>query len=253
VPAGQTNLFGMFTTMLAVVIGFFATAGAAGADFGMNARNESDVRTGGLVGIALAALVAGGLPLAAIAGAHGLGLAHGFVYDDVIQGIGGPIGSAMFLLFAVASIPASCFCAFIAGNSLATMIPGVPRVTSSMVAGLIGIALAVTGAAANLISFFTIVGASFGPIVGAMTADYMLSGRRWPGPREGINFAGYLAWAVGFLVGILPFLPLPADVKPYTQPASLYGFVAGYVVYFVAAKAGLQPKVVAMPAATVAA
>ncbi len=61
-----------FTTMLALVIGFFATAGAAGADFGLNSRDAGDVKMGGLVGIALAIIVAGGLPLVAVAGAHGL-------------------------------------------------------------------------------------------------------------------------------------------------------------------------------------
>ncbi|HWD99255.1 MAG TPA: cytosine permease, partial [Bryobacteraceae bacterium] len=154
VPAAQANPFAAFTTVLAVVIGFFATAGAAGADFGMNSRNEKDVKLGGLVGIALAVLVAGGLPLAAIAGAHGAGLAQGFNYDDVIQAIGGPLGSAMFFLFAIASIPPTCFCAFIAGNSFSTMIPGVPRVASTMAGAAIGIILAVTGVAANLVSFF---------------------------------------------------------------------------------------------------
>ena len=37
--------------IIAAVVGFFATAGAAGADFGMNSRDERDVRMGGLVGI----------------------------------------------------------------------------------------------------------------------------------------------------------------------------------------------------------
>ena len=92
----------------------------------------------------------------------------------MIQSIGGPIGSAMFLLFAVASVPSTCFCAFIAGNSLNTMIPSVPRVASTMCGAAIGIVLAVTGVAANLISFFPIIGASFGPICGAMLADYLL-------------------------------------------------------------------------------
>jgi len=105
----------------------------------------------------------------------------------------------------------------------------------------------VTGVAANLISFFTIVGASFGPICGAMAADYLLSGKRWAGPRAGINFAGYGAWAAGFVVGILPFLPLSAEVKTYVQPAVLYSLVTGFVVYVLLAKAGLQPKVVEMP------
>ena len=246
VAAGQANSFVAFTSMLAIVIGFFATAGAAGADFGINSRNESDVKMGGLVGIVLAVLIAGGLPLASIAGAHGAGLSQGFDYADVIQAIGGPVAAAMFFLFAIASVPPTCFCAFIAGNSFSTMIPGVPRVASTMAGAAVGIVLAVTGAATHLVSFFTIVGASFGPICGAMAADYLLSGKRWAGPREGVNFAGYIAWAVGFVVGILPFLPLPADVKPYTQPAVLYSFVAGFVIYAVLSKAGLEPRQVAM-------
>ena len=246
--AAQDNPFVAFTMTLAIVIGFFATAGAAGADFGMNARNASDVKWGGLVGIALAVLIVGGLSLLSVAGAHGANPnLSGFDYDSAIQAIGGPVASAMFFLFAIASIPATCFCAFIAGNSFATMIPGVPRVASTMAGAAVGIVLAVTGVAANLISFFTIVGASFGPICGAMAADYLLSGKRWPGPRAGINFAGYIAWAVGFVVGILPFLPLSAEVKTYVQPAVLYSFLTGFVVYALLAKAGLQPKTVEMP------
>ena len=58
--------------IIQVVVGFFATAGAAGVDFGLNSRNESDVRWGGLVGVGLAILVAGGLPLMAVAGAKAL-------------------------------------------------------------------------------------------------------------------------------------------------------------------------------------
>ena len=60
----------------------------------------------------------------------------------------------------------------------------------------------------------------------------------------------YAGLAVGFLVGILPFLPIPADVKAYLQPAAVYSFVAGFVVYMALAKAGLQPKVVSERVAT---
>jgi len=246
IPAQNADSFAAFTTMLAIVIGFFATAGAAGADFGMNSRNQSDVKMGGFIGIVLAVIVAGGLPMASIAGAHGAGLSQGFDYADVIQAIGGPVAAAMFFLFAIASVPPTCFCAFIAGNSFSTMIPGVPRVTSTMAGAAVGIVLAVTGVATHLISFFTIVGASFGPICGAMAADYLLSGKKWAGPREGVNLAGYIAWAVGFAVGIMPFLPLPADILPYTQPAVLYSFIAGFAVYWILAKAGVQPKSVAL-------
>lgn len=244
VPAGQENNFLAVTSVLAIVIGFFATAGAAGADFGTNSRDGKDVKLGGLVGIALTVLVAGGLPLLAVAGAHGMnpGLTS-FDYGEVVKSLGGPIASAMLFLFAIASIPPTCFCSFIVGNSFSTMIPGVPRVTSTMLGALVGIIIAVTGGAEHLVSFFTIIGASFGPICGAMAADYMLSGKKWAGPREGVNLAGYIAWAVGFLVGILPFLPLPAEVLPYTQPAPLYSCIVGYLVYIAMAKAGMEPKV----------
>jgi cytosine permease len=75
-----------------------------------------------------------------------------------------------------------------------------------------------------------------------MTADYLLSGKRWAGPREGISAAGYGAWAIGFLVGILPFLPVSQEVKDMAQPAVVYSYITGFVVYALLAKLGLEPK-----------
>jgi cytosine permease len=116
---------------------------------------------------------------------------------------------------------------------------------STMAGVTIAIVLAVTGVAENLIGFFTIVGASFGPICGAMAADYLLAGRKWAGPREGVNLAGYGAWAAGFVIGILPFLPVSEQVKNYAQPAVVYSFIAGFLVYLALAKLGLEPKAAA--------
>jgi cytosine permease len=237
-----------FTLLLQAVIGFFATAGAAGADFGMNNRNQTDVRLGGFIGIAVAILYAGGLPLLSVAGARANDPSiTSFGFDAVIASLGGMLATSMFFLFAIASIPPACFCALIAGNSFSTMIPGVKRISSMMVGATVGILLAITGAAANLIGFFSIVGASFGPICGAMAADYVLSGYRWAGPRQGISAAGYGAWALGFFVGILPFLPVSPEVKAMAQPAVLYSFVTGFVMYVVLARAGLQPAPAPMP------
>ncbi|HEY6466851.1 MAG TPA: cytosine permease [Candidatus Acidoferrales bacterium] len=248
----DSNSMVSFSLILSSVIGFFATAGAAGADFGMNARNGSDVKLGGIFGIVLATIYAGALPLLAVAGANGLHPGTGFTYDKVIGSIGGFGASAMFFLFAIASIVASCFCSFIAGNSFATMIPGVPRISSSMVAVTIGIILAITGVASNLINVFSLVGASFGPICGAMLADYMLSGGKWAGPRQGINWAGYLAWAIGFVIGIIPVIPAPASWKAMDQIAPLYSMIAGFIVYIIIAKLGGQPKAVPLPQAQAA-
>src|SRR5436305_176102 len=237
------NAFLGITMLVQIVVGFFATAGAAGVDFGMNNRNEHDVRWGGLVGILLAVLISGGLPLLSVAGAHVFYGVQDYHFDSAIAQTGS-FAAIAFFLFAVASVAPMCFSSFIAGNSLATMIPGVSRSTSTMVGAVIAAVLAITGAAGNLVNLFTIIGASFGPICGAMVADYWLSGKKWAGPRAGVNVAGYAAWAVGFVIGILPFLPISDEAKAYLQPAAVYSFLAGFIVYAVLAKAGLQPPTV---------
>ena len=238
------NTFVSVTLLIQIVIGFFATAGAAGADFGMNNRNARDIRMGGLVGIAGAVLFAGALPWLSVAGARALHPnLQGAGYDAAIGSVGGFLASAMFFLFAVASIAPGSISAFVAANSFSTMMPRIPRMSSTMVGVTISIVLAVTGVAQNLIGFFSIVGASFGPICGAMMADYLLAGRKWAGPRRGINWAGYIAWALGFLVGILPFLPLSPEIKQNCQPAAVYSTITGFVVYAILAKAGLEPPV----------
>jgi cytosine permease len=82
-----------------------------------------------------------------------------------------------------------------------------------------------------------------------MLADYLLSGKKWAGPREGVSIAGYGAWALGFVVGILPFLPVSDSLKTAAQPAVVYSLITGFVVYIVLAKMGLQPAVVKEPVA----
>jgi cytosine permease len=243
--------------MLTIVIGFFATAGAAGADFGMNNRNRGDIAWGGLVGITLAILVAGGLPILAVAGHLGStgqsvlpGAKPGspddpYAFTAAISAISGA-ARVMFFLFAAASVAPTCFCTFIASNSFGTMLPKIPKTVSTLIGVTIGMILAVTHVAENLVGFFQIVGASFGPICGAMAADYVLAGKKWSGPRLGINWAGYIAWAVGFLVGILDKIPgVPEGLVKADRPAVLWSFVVGFVVYYALSLAGLRPPVVA--------
>ena len=250
-PEGGNALLG-FLAMIGIVVGFFATAGAAGVDFGMNNRNSKDVQMGGLVGIALAIVVAGGLPLVAIAGAHGAnpalaGVDEGFFFGTVIKQQGGFLAGSMFILFAIASFAPAGFSSFIAANSIGTMFPRVNKMFMVLCGALVSIALGATGAALKLPVVFNIIGASFGPICGAMAADYLLSGRKWAGPREGINWAGYISWAAGFLVAILPSPLVGGDSFWYITPAPVIAFVIGFVVYAALAKAGFEPKAGALP------
>jgi len=232
-----------FLGLIGIVVGFFATAGAAGVDFGMGNRNAKDVQLGGLVGIALAIIIAGGLPLIAIAGAHGAnpGLTS-YTFDTVIQAQGGFLAKIMFILFAIASFAPVCFSSFIAANSIGTMFPRANKMGMVLVGAVVAIILAVTGLALNLVGVFQIIGASFGPICGSMAADYLLSGCKWAGPRKGVNWAGYIAWVVGFVVAILPMVG--GEKFSFITPAPVIAFIIGFILYAVLAKAGLEPEVV---------
>ena len=248
---------GAFAALQATA-GFFATAGAAGADFAMNSRNEKDVVLGGFVGITLAAMVAGLCALILMAGAmgsdpsiavkSGLGTAKFDAFGAFIPSIGhvgGFIATIMFWVFVIACICPTGFCAFLAGNAFSTLAPKAPRMGLTLGAGVVGIILAATGVAANLIAFFLLIGASFGPIVGAITAEFVRHGK-WMGPRKGINWAGYGAWAIGFIVGILGHLPV---IGFSYGLSTLLSFIVGFAVYLILCELGLEPPVVELAAA----
>ena len=247
-PTVGLSVFGVIALCITYIVGFFATAGAAGVDFGMNNKDEKNVRMGGLVGIALATIVAGGAAILIAAGAFGKGLGAGLDTADIgfmstIMGSDGA-GKAMGLLLAVAAFPPACFSSFIAANSFKTTLPKVNPFVSVGVGTAVSIFLAVTGLAEDVLGVFTIIGASFGPVCGAMMVDYLMAGKKWAGPRAGWNLAGWISWVVGFIVGMAPLVGL-ANIPA----APLMAFIVGAVLYYVLAKAGLESKVLAMAAA----
>ena len=255
-PAAPAALgkFGVLALMLTFVVGFFATAGAAGVDFGTNSRNKSDVSRGGLVGVALAIIVTAGISLLIVAGTYGSPeLSKAAVTAAGKDGLilqtpglipvlmGKSAGLVMFLL-AIAAFPPACFSSFIAANSFKTTMPGVNPFITVGIGAAISILLAVTGLAGKAIIVFVIIGATFGPICGAMLVEYLLNKGEWSGPRAGFNPAGWIAWLVGAVVGVLPILKL------YPVPAApVAAFIVGAVVYFLCAKLGLQSAVVPLP------
>lgn len=288
---------GVVALLLTYVVGFFATAGAAGVDIAMSTRNEGDVKTGGWIGIALAIIVTAGISVLVVAGTLGskelgpkaMALAKINVAKAVAQEVAKATQAAqkagktltaeevkvltdketvkqasgallsspslistlvgekaaklfMFLL-ALAAFPPACFSSFIAANSFKTTLPQVNPFISVGIGAAVSIILAITGLAGDAIGVFVIIGASFGPICGAMMVDYLLNGGKWTGPRAGFNPAGWIAWALGFLVGILPNLG-------YNVPAApVAAFIVGAVVYFLCAKLGMLSAVLPLPAA----
>jgi len=228
--------------------GFFASAGVAGTDFGMNSRNENDVAAGGFVGITLAAIVAGFFGIVAIAGAAGKstevaglvssGDAFGAFFASIAET--GSLAKISAWVFVIACICPTGFCAFLAANAFATMLPKLPRVPMTLVAGVVGVILAATGTADDLVGFFLMVGAAFGPIAGVMLADYVRNGG-WAGPRKGINSAGYIAWAIGLVLGLLGVI---TKGKYGFGLEALIPMIVAAAAYFGLAAFGYEPETI---------
>jgi cytosine permease len=255
--AAPLSAIGVIALVLTYVVGFFATAGAAGVDIAMSTRDEKDVKMGGYIGIALAIIVTAGISMLIVAGVYGStdlttkAVAAGaekksFILDSfnlIPVVMGTATAKWMMFLLALAAFPPACFSSFIAANSFKTTLPQVNPFISVGIGAAVSIILAVTGLAGDAIGVFVIIGASFGPICGAMLVDYLLSGGKWSGPRAGFNPAGWIAWALGFVVGILPNLKIAVPAAPVAA------FIVGAVVYFLCAKMGMLSAVLPLPAA----
>jgi cytosine permease len=251
-PKPPLALWELVALISTYVVGFFATAGAAGADFGMNNRDDHDVKMGGLVGIAGATIFAGGLSLLIAAGMYGAANTGGtaLLRTTALMGnlgnvLGDKTSGVFFYLLAIAAFPPACFSSFIAANSFKTTLPKVNPFISCGIGTAVAIFLAVTGYAGDAIGVFKVIGASFGPICGAMAADYLLAGRKWAGPRAGFNMAGWISWLAGFVVGAADFIPSLAGKVPCPPVAA---FLVGFVLYSVLALIGLQSRTLEMPA-----
>jgi cytosine permease len=240
--------------MIAAIVGFFATAGAAGVDICMSNRDKRDVSLGGIVGIIIAVIFTAGISVIAVAGAQASHVVDPANPDSVKMtfALGAKLSKGLFAAtmigLTLAAFPGACFSSFIAANSFKTTMPKVNPFVSVGIGALVSIILAVSGIAGNLVSVFGLIGASFGPIVGAMVVDYLLSGGRWAGPRAGFNPAGWIAWLIGFIVGILPNPVLPASLQVNVPCAPVAAFVVGAAAYFVLAKMGMQTQVIPLPA-----
>src|SRR5208283_5167259 len=192
-----------------------------------------------------------------VAGAHGLGKAPDGANLDATNMMANVMGSktvgaVMMYLLAIAAFPPACFSSFIAANSFKTTLPKVNPFISCGIGTLAAIALVISQAAGNATDVFTVIGASFGPVCGAMVADYLLAGGKWAGPRAGFNPAGWISWLVGFAVGAYNLIAgkVPALAKLHFEVpvAPVAAFVVGFVLYIILAKAGLESKKLEHPA-----
>ena len=248
--AGQ---LGVLSLICAYIVGFFATAGAAGCDMGSNNKDRNAIIWAGLVGIAGATIFTGAIALIAIAGAQ-----------ETLTGTEAPldpyksikllmesnVGGVFALLLAFAAFPSACFSSLIAANSFKTTLPKTNPFISCGIGTAVACLLIVSGFAGQAGDVFTLIGASFGPVCGAMMADYLLAGKKWAGPRAGFNLAGWISWAVGFFVGGITLLVegFIGGTMPITIPCPpVSAFLVGFGLYWFLARAGLESKKLDMP------
>jgi cytosine permease len=249
---------GVISLICTYVIGFFATAGAAGVNFGCNNKNKVAVHLGGLVGIVFATSFAGIIALLIVAGAQAkiidspseLLLVNYNVTNLFGVIVGDNLARIFMFLLALAAFPSACFCTFIAAGCIKTSFPNINQWISCGLGCFAAILLVVTGYAKDAPAVFNVIGASFGPICGAMAADYILSGFKWAGPREGFNPAGWLSWILGFAIGSVALLyPQVGDIRlvEIIPCPPLSAFIVGFIFYIIFARAGLQSKVIDFP------
>jgi cytosine permease len=164
----------------------------------------------------------------------------------------GPTLANLFRIgLAIASLPGACFSAFIAVNSFKITMPKVNPLISVGIGTLVTVILAVTGAVGKVVWVFEVIGASFGPVCGAMLADYLLSGRKWSGPRAGCNPAGWISWIIGFGVGafnlVARMVPQWSDWQDCVPVPPVAAMVVGFVLYLVLSLIGARTKILEMP------
>ncbi len=248
---------GVISLICAFVFGFFATAGAAGVDFGSNNKDAKAVQLGGIFGIVLATILTGTIALIAVVGIQGKLVGE---YEHLLATykvtalfeviMGNSLGNVCMLLLCLAAFPSACFPTLVASAAFKTTFPKINPLYTCGLGVLVAIGLVVSSAAGQAGAVFGVVGASFGPICGAMMADYLLSGCKWAGPREGFNLAGWISWFFGFLVGgtQLALSNFFGMSLPFEIPCPpLAAFVVGFVLYIVCAGIGLQSKTIPMP------
>ena len=252
-PASGMSAMAVFAFILTYIVGFFATAGAAGVDFGTGSRSKKDVQMGGLIGIALAIFLTIGAAILITAGFYGseAGKAAILTGDVVLNPmmLMGKIFAndtiAKWLAFALAltAFPSACFSSLIAANSIKTTLPKVNPWVSCGIGCAVSIALAISGVAGEAVAIFSFIGASFGPICGAMFMEYILCKGKWSGPRAGFNPAGWISWAIGFIVGVQP--NFAAQCGFAIPAAPVVAFIVGAVVYALMSK--IQTPVLPYP------
>jgi cytosine permease len=265
-----------FLLTLQWVFAFSAMGGLMGADWGAGSVDAKDVKVGGWVGVGLAPVIISALALISVGGYQGkkegerlnderlmnrstirdlapagqVGPTPGldapeFTFRAVANGgFGRNVGGAILIIFGLSSLAPAVYASFSFGLQFKALGPGISQLTWTMLGTCTAWLLIVGGWFDRTETVFNVLGAIFAPAAGAIAADYRRHGGNWPGPRQGINPAGLIAWTVGLAVGLTPTIAqaVGSNRLARLQPAALGAFVSAFVAYELLALIRLESR-----------
>ncbi len=276
---------GVWSMMLVVqmIFGFFAMAGATGADWGAATSSERDVRVGGWIAVGIAPIVIAAIALVTVAGYQGrINAARGGMTADS-EPAQSPFSDPMAMkrmtnlrsstseMATVGKAPEATFRAVMAdgiGGRLGCamlMIIGVaalaPAVYSAFMLGhrfhatfprvsrtrwtLIGMALAWPLVALGLVDRLETVFSVMGALFAPVVACMAAEYARYRGVWPGRRSGVNLPGVCGWVSGVVVGL-LPFLRGPFEsfQPAAFWAFLAAYAVYWVLAKVVGEARII---------
>jgi hypothetical protein len=243
------------------ILGFFVIAGLLSVDWGTTARNKSDVIKGGLTGIVAVGTWTACMSLVIVTGAAAGMARNGLTGTEptggpiplsfrwaLYHGIGGPVGGAILILFALASLAPACYLADLFLTRLNSPSRQKQSGFRARWGGLAALALVAFGYSRSIASIEFLSGFLFAPVAGAILAGILTDGVRTLRVRSGWNSPGILAVLSGWLVQsvVYSFDPGALPTAIALVPHTLIGFFTAAATYSVASRAGLLTPAIAL-------
>ena len=221
-PAGSITM----VSAIGMAVGGFATGSVLSGDTTRYCKNRRDVIISSIVGVipmGVGTLLMGRV-LAIHSGAAGMDTGSSVT---VLASVGSPILGLLVLVLATWTTNVSN--AYSAGFALLslTRAKDEKRAMFTLIAGVLGTALAILGITNYFNNFLNILAAFIPPVAGVVIMDYFVFNRANPKswkPVAGFNWAGILAWIGGSVVA----LAFPSIFVP-----TINGIVIACVLYLI--------------------
>ncbi len=249
-PSAMPSIDAM-ARMIELVLGFFATHAALGADWGRTSRDRSDIDLGGFAGITLAAVATGCLGLLTVAGYEGGkavdeppiersaalsteadSTARFHVRDALSNGIHpGLLSGIVLLTLSAGLLGPACFAPLLVARFLGILRPGWPRWSWTLLGAIAAFPILAFRLPERLDLIFMGLGTLVAPLLGVLAAEWTRT-RGESQEQEGVVWPAVLAWVVGVsLSGWLAFAPV-AEAAIGLVP-SLAGYAAAWIIAYV--------------------